>query len=56
MLTLSRFNCTIVELNRKLMIIFGGIEDRYQLSKMRGFLKIKEKVKEDEEIKLLKKV
>lgn len=56
MLTLSRFNCTIVELNRKLTTIFGGIEDRYRLDKMRGFLKMREKFQEDREKKLLKKV
>lgn len=41
-LTLSKYNCVVVELERSLNRIFGGLEHKIKLTKMRALLKIQE--------------
>ena len=56
MLTLSRYNCALLSLNKKLLTVFGRHEDKFRLLKMRGLLKIKRKVEDEQKRKIFTNV
>ena len=41
MIYVSRCSCAVVELERGMKGVFGGLENRFLMAKMRGFQRIK---------------